>query len=52
MYLGARCSNVLSPVFQTLYKLPGGKGDQVRLAVSRTYKASDLRSLVPRRQLR
>ncbi|MFC5460947.1 TonB-dependent receptor plug domain-containing protein [Massilia niabensis] len=43
-------SSVLSPVFQTLYKLPGGKGDQLRLAVSRTYKAPGLESLVPRRQ--
>ena len=42
-------SSVLSPVFQTLYKLPGGKGDQLRLAVSRTYKAPELGSLVPRR---
>lgn len=43
-------SSVLSPVFQTLYKLPGGKGDQLRLAVSRTYKAPEPSSIVPRRQ--
>lgn len=46
-------SSVLSPVFQTLYKFPGAKGnqgDQLRLAVSRTYKAPALTSLVPRRQ--
>lgn len=48
-------SSVLSPVFQTLWKLPGkdgeqeGQGDQLRLAVSRTYKAPELYSLVPRR---
>ncbi|MDB5791445.1 MAG: hypothetical protein JWQ80_1469 [Massilia sp.] len=43
-------SRVLSPVFQTLYKFPGTRGDQLRLAVSRTYKAPGLESLVPRRQ--
>lgn len=42
-------SNVFSPVLQTLWKLPGEKGDQLRLALSRTYKAPDLYSLVPRR---
>ncbi|MBQ5947083.1 TonB-dependent siderophore receptor [Massilia sp. ST3] len=45
-------SSVLSPVVQTLYKLPGhdGKqGDQLRLALSRTYKAPELDSIVPRR---
>lgn len=48
-------SSVLSPIFQTLWKLPGregeqeGQGSQLRLALSRTYKAPDLYSLVPRR---
>lgn len=46
-------ANVFSPVLQTLWKLSGdedGKGgDQLRLALSRTYKAPDLYSLVPRR---
>jgi len=42
-------SSVLSPVLQTLWKLPGEKGDQLRLALSRTYKAPDLFALVPRR---
>ena len=45
-------SSVLSPILQTLYKLPGhdGKqGDQLRLAVSRSYKAPELDSIVPRR---
>jgi outer membrane receptor protein involved in Fe transport len=41
-------SSVLSPVLQTLYKL-GDKGDQLRLAVSRTYKAPDLGAIVPQR---
>ena len=46
-------SSVLSPVLQTLYKLPsraeGVEGDQVRLALSRTYKAPELDSIVPLR---
>ncbi|HEX8785231.1 MAG TPA: TonB-dependent receptor [Telluria sp.] len=42
-------STVLSPLFQTLYKLPNTKGDQLRLAVTRTYKAPDLQSLIPHR---
>lgn len=42
-------SAVWSPLFQTLYKLPGTKGDQVRFALSRTYKAPDLLNLLPLR---
>lgn len=45
-------SSVLSPILQTLYKIPAKEGkqsDQLRLAVSRTYKAPDLRSIVPLR---
>jgi outer membrane receptor protein involved in Fe transport len=42
-------SSVLSPVAQTLYKLPDTKGDQVRLAVTRTYKAPAIQSLTPHR---
>ena len=42
-------STVLSPLFQTLYKLPETKGDQLRLALTRTYKAADLQSLIPHR---
>ena len=42
-------SNVWSPIMQTLYKIPGKKGDQVRLALTRTYKAPGLQSLSPRR---
>jgi outer membrane receptor protein involved in Fe transport len=37
---------VLSPVMQTLYKLPGAKGRQLRLAVTRTYSAPGLQQLV------
>jgi len=42
-------SSVWSPVLQTLYKIPGRKGDQLRLAITRTYKAPGLQSLSPRR---
>jgi outer membrane receptor protein involved in Fe transport len=42
-------SSVLSPVAQTLYKLPDTKGDQVRLALTRTYKAPGLQTLTPHR---
>lgn len=45
-------SSVWSPIMQTLYKIPGqgGKsGDQLRLAITRTYKAPGLQSLSPRR---
>ncbi|VXB09412.1 TonB-dependent siderophore receptor [Massilia sp. 9I] len=45
-------SSVLSPVLQTLYKFPtkdDKQGDQLRFAVSRTYKAPDLGSIVPLR---
>jgi outer membrane receptor protein involved in Fe transport len=40
-------SSVLSPLFQTLYKLPNKK-DQVRLALTRTYKAPATQNMVPR----
>jgi outer membrane receptor protein involved in Fe transport len=42
-------SSVWSPLFQTLWKLPGSKSDQVRLALTRTYKAPSVNSLIPRR---
>ena len=42
-------SSVWSPLFQTLYKLPGTKADQVRFAVTRTYKAPNTQNLIPRR---
>ncbi|MGO4379994.1 TonB-dependent receptor plug domain-containing protein [Pseudoduganella sp. RAF19] len=41
--------NVLSPLFQTLYKLGEQKKDQVRLGVTRTYKAPGVGDLIPRR---
>lgn len=42
-------SSVWSPLFQTLYKIPGRPGEQVRLALTRTYKAPSTFSLAPRR---
>ncbi len=42
-------SSVWSPLMQTLYKLPNRKGEQVRLAITRTYKAPPTASLIPRR---
>jgi outer membrane receptor protein involved in Fe transport len=46
-------SHVLSPVVQTLYKLPGadrnGNGRQLRLALTRTYKAPTIEQLTARR---
>ena len=43
-------SHVWSPIMQTLWKIPDRKGDQLRFAATRTYKAPDLYSLLPRRQ--
>jgi outer membrane receptor for ferrienterochelin and colicins len=42
-------TSVLSPLLQTLWKLPDTKGDQLRFAVTRTYKAPSTQSLIPRR---
>jgi outer membrane receptor protein involved in Fe transport len=46
-------SNVLSPIAQVLYKFAGkdgkAEGDQLRFALSRTYKAPELDSIVPLR---
>jgi outer membrane receptor for ferrienterochelin and colicins len=42
-------SSVVSPVAQLLWKPPGTEKDQLRLALSRTYKAPSTRLLVPRR---
>ncbi|SFV01513.1 TonB-dependent receptor plug domain-containing protein [Pseudoduganella namucuonensis] len=39
---------VLSPLAQTLWKVPGAKGDQLRLALTRTFKAPELSRMVPR----
>lgn len=41
-------SSVASPLFQTLWKFPDKSGRQFRLALTRTYKAPDTYSLVPR----
>jgi outer membrane receptor protein involved in Fe transport len=41
-------SRVLSPILHTLYKLPGGSGDQLRMALTRTYKAPDPARLIAR----
>jgi outer membrane receptor protein involved in Fe transport len=42
-------SSVVSPVAQLLWKLPDSEQDQIRVALSRTYKAPLTRLLVPRR---
>ncbi len=42
-------SSVMSPILQTLYKLPGSKNDQIRIGLTRTYKAPDTGNLIPRR---
>ncbi len=42
-------TKVLSPIFQTLYKLPGTRGGQMRLAVTRTFKAPETWLLSSRR---
>lgn len=44
-------SSVWSPIAQVLWKIPGTRGDQLRLALSRTYKAPELANLLPRRQI-
>ena len=41
-------TSVWSPLFQTLYKLPNTK-DQIRFALTRTYKAPPTQSIIPRR---
>jgi outer membrane receptor for ferrienterochelin and colicins len=42
-------NHVLSPVAQTLYKFPGGSGRQLRVALTRTYKAPTVDQLTARR---
>jgi outer membrane receptor for ferrienterochelin and colicin len=42
-------SHVLSPVAQTLYKFPDKSGRQLRMALTRTYKAPETRQLSARR---
>ncbi|MES2899245.1 MAG: TonB-dependent receptor [Pseudomonadota bacterium] len=41
-------TSVWSPLFQTLYKLPNTK-DQIRFALTRTYKAPPTQQIIPRR---
>lgn len=41
-------ASVLSPVLQSLWKLSPTRNDQVRLGLSRSYRAPELRSLIPR----
>jgi outer membrane receptor for ferrienterochelin and colicins len=41
-------SSVASPLFQTLWKFPDKSGRQLRLALTRTYKAPDTQSFIPR----
>lgn len=43
-------SDVWSPILHTLWKVPNSKGDQLRFAVTRTYKAPELTNLLPRRR--
>lgn len=42
-------TSVLSPIFQTLYKIPGEHAGQLRLAVTRTFKAPNTWQLTARR---
>jgi outer membrane receptor protein involved in Fe transport len=42
-------NHVLSPVVQTLYKFPGAGGRQLRVALTRTYKAPTVEQLTARR---
>ena len=48
--VGRSSSRVWSPVMQTLFKIPDTKGDQLRFAVTRTYRAPSFQQLIPRRQ--
>ncbi len=42
-------SSVWSPLFQTLWKFPGSQNDQIRFALTRSYKAPGINRLIPRR---
>ncbi|MGK5023531.1 TonB-dependent receptor plug domain-containing protein [Janthinobacterium sp. RB2R34] len=44
-------SSVWSPLLQTLWKLPSAHGDQLRLALTRTYKSPSTSNLIPRRSI-
>lgn len=39
---------VVSPLLQSLWKLPGTKNDQIRLGLSRTYNSPRIAQLIPR----
>ena len=38
----------VSPLFQSLWKLPGDTGDKIRMAANRTFKAPTTSQLLPR----
>ncbi|MBC3808061.1 TonB-dependent receptor [Undibacterium seohonense] len=40
-------TSVLSPILQSLWKLPDSKGNQVRLAIARSFKNPDAADLIP-----
>jgi outer membrane receptor for ferrienterochelin and colicins len=40
-------TSVLSPIFQSLWKLPDSKGNQVRLAFARSFRNPDVTDLIP-----
>jgi outer membrane receptor for ferrienterochelin and colicin len=43
-----RREQILSPVLQSLWKIPGTRSDQLRIALTRTYRSPTLASLIPR----
>lgn len=43
-----RREHILSPVLQSLWKIPGTTSDQLRVALTRTYRSPTLASLIPR----
>jgi outer membrane receptor protein involved in Fe transport len=43
-----RRDQVLSPVLHSLWKLPGTTNDQLRIALTRTYRSPSLAALIPR----
>ncbi len=43
-----RREQVLSPVLQSLWRIPGTTSDQLRIALTRTYRSPTLASLIPR----
>jgi outer membrane receptor for ferrienterochelin and colicins len=47
----ANRSSVWSPAFQTVWKIPGTKSDQIRFGLTRSYKAPNTTELIPRRYI-